>query len=219
MLGFENIFTRINIRYCSRKMEAATSFVTFAIPYVLVCGSYQRNRSNDRFCDSLGSKIARHNIGIISAGGRPGIKVGECLNKMLTDSGQYEPTKLLTVYRKKDPGDEIKVKRFGCAMFIGNTLEEMRAYLFSRSKVMIVIGGASKTKEEVVLALEAKLHVIPVAMTGGAALEVWREFHYSGKYRDEASFLKLNNSNPSIASNAVIRQLIDLALDGRTEFQ
>lgn len=200
-------------------MEAATSFVNFAFPYVLISGSYNKNRANDKFCDALGSRMARHNIGVVSAGGRPGMKVGECINKTLTDSGHYEPTKILTIYRKKDPGDELKVKRFGCSLFIGDTLDEMRTYLFSKSKVMIVIGGASKTREEIMLAQESNLHVIPVGMTGGAALDVWRDYHRSGKYRDEVSFLKLNNSNPSIASNAVIRQLIDLVLDGKTEIQ
>lgn len=198
-------------------METTTSFINFAIPYVLVCGSYQRSRTNDKLCEVLGSKIARHNIGIVSAGGKPGIRVGESLNKALTGSGQYEPTKILTVYRKKEPDDELKVKRMGCSLFVGNTLDEMRSYLFSKSKVMIVIGGTFRTREEIMLAQERKMFVIPIGMTGGVAYNTWLEYHQAGRYNDEPSFLKLNNKNPSIASGAVIRSLVDLILDERTE--
>lgn len=198
-------------------MGSAVSFVNFAVPYVLVCGSYERNRINDKFCDVLGNKIAKHNIGIVSAGGRPGIKIGDSVNKTLTASGRYEPTKMVTVYRKKGPKEKLRVTRMGCCLFVGNTIDEMRSYLFTKSKVLIVIGGGVRTREEVQLAEKAKISVLPIGSTGGTAYDVWLEYYQSEKYNDEPTFLKLNNKNPSIAASAVIRSLVELILDDRIE--
>ncbi|RZL46503.1 MAG: hypothetical protein EOO93_25885 [Pedobacter sp.] len=119
---------------------------TAAIHYVIVCGSYDRSRYNDRLCNALGNELAKYNIGIISGGGRPGIKVGESMNRTLSDLGQYDPFKIVTVFRKRNKGDELKTKRIGCNLFVGNDIHDIREYLFSKSRIVIVIGGAVKTK-------------------------------------------------------------------------
>lgn len=164
-------------------MTASSPLIYFNVPYVLICGSYHINRNNDKLCDFLGSELAKHNIGIISSGGKPGIRVAESLNKLLTDLEQYQSSKIITVYRKKNTAEELKIKRIGSIFFEGKNIDEMRNYLLTNCKVMIVIGGAAKTKEEVLLAQERNLPVIPVGMTGGTALNIWLQYHKSEKYK------------------------------------
>ncbi len=188
-------------------MPASNPLIHFNVPYILICGSYHINRNNDKFCDFLGSGLAKHNIGVISGGGKPGIRVAESLNRLLTDLEQYQSSKIITVYRKKNTAEELKIKRIGFIFFEGKNVDEMRSYLLANSKVMIVIGGAVKTKEEVLLAQERKLPVIPVGMTGGTAHNVWLKYYKAEKYEDEKLFSKLNNQNPFIASDAVIALL------------
>ena len=86
----------------------------------------------------------------------------------------------------------------------------MRNYLLASSKVMIVIGGAAKTKEEVLLAQERNLPVIPVGMTGGIAHNMWLQYYKPEKYKNEKLFSKLNNQNPFIAADAVVSILKEL---------
>ena len=194
-------------------MTAASPLIHFTVPYILICGSYHRNRRNDKLCDVLGNQLAKYNIGIISGGSEPAIKVAESLNKILTDLNQYEPTKIITVFRKKINENELKIKRIGCNLFIGNNIHEMRDYVFSNSKALIIIGGATKTKEEVLLAQEQNLPVIPVGVTGGTAHNVWLQYNKFRKYEDESLFAKLNNKNPFIASDAIISILKSLILN------
>jgi predicted Rossmann-fold nucleotide-binding protein len=191
-------------------MTASNPLIHFNVPYVLICGSYHINRNNDKLCDFLGSELAKHNIGIISGGAKPGIRVAESLNRLLTDLDQYQSSKIITVYRKKNVAEEIKIKRIGSIFFEGRNIGEMRDYLFSISKIVIVIGGATKTREEVLLAQERNLSIIPVGMTGGTAHSIWLQYYKTERYKDEKLFSKLNNPNAFIASDAVVSILKDL---------
>ena len=122
------------------------------IHQVIICGSYERSRFNERLCNLLGNKLAERNLGLISGGGKPGIKVAESMNRTLSDLGQYDPFKIINVFRKKKEGDLLETKRIGCNLFVGSDVHDIREYLFTRSRIMIAISGALKTKEEVVLA-------------------------------------------------------------------
>ena len=191
-------------------MAAAVPLIHSTVPYVLISGSYQRNRMNDKLCTYLGNKLAQQNIGIISGAGKPGLKVSESMNKILTDLNQYEHTKIVTVFRRKGNKDELRIKRIGSIYFVGNDIHELREFLLYQSKVMIVIGGATKTKEEVLLAQEKDLPVIPIGMTGGTAYNVWVQYSKSQKYQNETLFAKLNNQNAFIAADAAVSILNEL---------
>jgi len=194
-------------------MSAAVPLIHSTIPYVLISGSYQRNRTNDKLCTYLGNKLAQQNIGIISGGNKPGLKVSESMNKILTDLNQYEHDKIVTVFRRKGNKDELRIKRIGSIYFVGNDIQELREFLIYKSKAIIVIDGITKTREEVLLAQERNLPVIPVGMSGGTAYNVWIQYSKSEKYQNEASFVKLNNQNPFIAADAVVSILNDLTLN------
>jgi predicted Rossmann-fold nucleotide-binding protein len=191
-------------------MTASNPLIHFNVPYVLICGSYHLDKNNDKFCNLLGSKLAKYNLGIILGGSKPGIKVAESLYKLLTDLDQYQSSKIITVYRRKSTTEELKIKRIGSIFFEGKNIDEMRNYLFRNSKVVVIIGGSTKTREEVLLAQEKNLPIIPVGMTGGAAYYFWLQYYKAEKYKDEKLFSKLNNPNPFIASDAVVSILKDI---------
>lgn len=194
-------------------MDSTFSLIHFTVPYVMICGSYQRNRINDKLCNLLGTELAKFNIGVISAGGKPALKISESMNKMLSDLGQYDPNKIVTVYRKKGKTDELKIKRIGSILFVGNDIHDIRDYIFSKSKVLIAIGGATKTKEEVLIAQERKIPVIPVGISGGTGLDIWLQYKRLGKHENETLFAKLNNENVMIVSDAIIDILKKLISD------
>ena len=58
----------------------------------------------------LGSELAKHNIGVISGGGKPGIRVAESLNRLFTDLEQYQSSKIITVLEEKMLQEELKIK-------------------------------------------------------------------------------------------------------------
>lgn len=188
-------------------MDNANLVFNFTHPYVLICGSYQLNKTNDAFCEVLGIEFARQNIGIISGGGVSGLKVAESMDKALTELNCYDPTKIVTVYRKKSTVEEIKVRRTGSAVFIGESIEEMRSFIFSKVSVVVVIGGSTKTKEEILLAQKLGLEIIPVGMTGGMAYTIWQDYFRRKKYSDQELLLQLNSKNSTIAINALVRVL------------
>jgi predicted Rossmann-fold nucleotide-binding protein len=178
--------------------------------HICVCGSYQKNRTNDKICEILGNELAELGVGLISAGGVPAQKIMESMDRTLTALSLYDPSKIITVFRKKTREEEIRIKRFGTVIFIGNNLDELREYILSKSKVVIVIGGATKTKEEVLLAQDLNIPVIPVAITGGTAYNLWLHYQRTSKFDNHAMFTQLNNKNYFIAASAVTRTLANL---------
>lgn len=191
-------------------MDNENPIIHFAYPYILICGSYQLNKTNDAFCEVLGIELARQNIAMLSGGGVSGLKVAESMDKVMSDSKVYDPTKIVTVYRKKNTVEEIKVKRTGSAIFFGESIGEMRSFIFSKVSAVVVIGGSTKTKEEVQLAQKLSLEIIPVGMTGGMAYTMWQEYFRTKKYTDHELLLRLNSKNSTIAVSAVMSILMSL---------
>lgn len=62
-------------------MHKINSLIHFSSPYVFISGSYERNSNNDSLCRILGFELAKHNIGIITAGGKPGLQVIDSMDK------------------------------------------------------------------------------------------------------------------------------------------
>lgn len=88
--------------------------------------------------------------------------------------------------------------------------------MFSKAWALIVIGGAIKTREEVLIAQELNLPIIPVEVSGGTASIVWQQYYKSKKYQEEALFLQLKSKNLLLAANAIIRTLVALNSTGVT---
>lgn len=194
-------------------MIAAYSKTFLPINYVLVCGSYLRNRNNDRLCNLLGHELATHNIGMISGGGRPGVKVAESMARSLIALTQYAPYKIKTVFRLKGSKERISLPRIGSHEFIGNNVLELRHYLLSNVKALVVIGGATRTKEEVLLAEELRIPVIPISITKGTAFDTWLRYAQLRKYHTKQLFLQLNASSPHVVTDAAINFLAKVVSD------
>ncbi len=69
-------------------MSKNNSYIHFSPPYVFIAGSYEHNRSNDNLCRILGFELAKYDIGVISAGGKPGLQVTYSMDKALSDLNQ-----------------------------------------------------------------------------------------------------------------------------------
>lgn len=187
--------------------------IPFTVPFVFISGSYEKGRPIDKLCDFLGSGFAQNNIGLISGGGRPAEKVGEGMHRAMDALDQYDPFKIITVYRKKFRDDRLLIKRFGCKVFVGNDIEGVRSFVLSKAKALVAIRGDLRTKEEILKAQELNIPIIPVGMSGGAALHVWNYYDKSDKYPDNPFFRQLNNKHPYIAAKAVIDMLKELISD------
>jgi predicted Rossmann-fold nucleotide-binding protein len=175
--------------------------------YILISGSYQKNRANDRLCDFIGAELAKHDMKIISGGGNSADRVASSMAGSLDELNSYDTSKIVTVYRRKLNGEEIKARRVGTILFEGNNLQELRNFLFSKSCAIVIIGGAFKTREEVLIAQDLNMPVVPVEVSGGTASIVWQQHYKSGKYQDESLFLQLKSKNLFIAANAVVKTL------------
>lgn len=72
----------------------------FSYPYVFISGSYEQNRKIDALCKVLGCELAKHNVGIMSGGGKPGLKISTFMDVTLNDLGRYEPSRIITFIEK-----------------------------------------------------------------------------------------------------------------------
>ena len=187
-------------------MKNTRQTLYFATPYVFIAGSYERSRNNDNLCKILGFELAKYDIGLISAGGPPALKILSSMDKAMSDMNQYEPTKLLTFYRKRVRPNFPNVTGIGCFIFVGRDLKELRSAMIAKARVMIVIGGSGRTKEEVELAERNNIPVIPIGMSGGVAAKFWLDYSLTKKDSSDV-FGLLNNKNPFVAAGAAIEIL------------
>jgi hypothetical protein len=139
----------------------------------------------DAFCTSFGFELAELKWGIISGGGKAGLRVSAALDRALTYSNLYEPTKILTFYRRKGGYEDDSKQRCGCKLFEGNSIKELREAMIRRSKIIVAIGGERGTMQELQLAEQKALPVIPIAMTGGTALSMWEKVIDAGEFKHD----------------------------------
>jgi hypothetical protein len=76
--------------------------------------------------------------------------------------------------------------------------------MLSKASIMITIGGAGRTKDEIISAEKRNIPIVPIGMSGGTSYTIWLEyqtFHDKSQYE---SYQKLNNINPFIATAGTI---------------
>ncbi|AWB95357.1 hypothetical protein DCE93_06545 [Agromyces badenianii] len=152
--------------------------------FLFVSGSFDATGTTDedRFSMSVAQTLAMTLAGsnrsarptIVSFGGPAGQVVSRHFRYALASS-EYRPESVRFYYRKAETGDEsIPIEhRVGMAIFTERTLDEMRDFVFPQVRAMVVIGGGSRTGEEVAAAQTHGVLVIPVGATGGAAKILW----------------------------------------------
>lgn len=144
---------------------------------------------------------------IVSFGGPSGQVVSRQFRDALPAS-EYRPELVRFYYRKAETGDEsIPIDhRVGMAIFTERTLEDMRDYVFSQIRAVVIISGGSRTADEVEVAREHGVHVIPVGATGGAAKALWDAINPNDLGLDAPDELawwdQLNNGSATLAAHA-----------------
>jgi hypothetical protein len=136
---------------------------------------------------------------------------GQVLCKQYRDAlaaGSYDPNAIQFYYRKAADSDESVpiAHRVGVSIFTELPLDEMRKSVFEQIRAMVVIAGSRRTKDEASVAQGYGAKVVPVAMTGGAAKELWEETSPADLGLDRADEIKwwfdLADHQPELAANA-----------------
>ena len=109
----------------------------------------------------------------MSAAGKFGAQTGYELLSHLQAQGDYEAERFTLLRRSKlEPLSEPSQRR-GSIVFEGSTGGELRTVAFANVRAILAVGGGLGVSQEIALANEQGLGVIPVAKFGGASLDEW----------------------------------------------
>lgn len=149
---------------------------------LFVSGSFDTASHDGQTSLSVSQSLAASLAGL-ATGQRPAIAsfggpAAQVVSKHFRDAlppSEYEPELVRFFYRKARKTDEsIPIEhRVGMAIFTERTLEDMRDFVFPQVRAMVVIQGGRRTLDEVAVARRHGVLVVPIAVTGGAAKELW----------------------------------------------
>lgn len=159
----------------------------------------------------LGARMADTPIRLMS-GSQVGATVGYEMLRRLRERGEYDPDRFLLVRRTKDAPLEAPNERLGRLVFTGEDPSELRGHAFDEVRALLVIGGRAGTADEVQRARDLEMGVVPLAATGGTALEVWDaigadfgSYRLGGRHVDPDEFELLAHSDWVTAVAAAVR--------------
>ena len=104
--------------------------------------------------------------------------------------------------------------------YIKKVYSDIRRYMVSITKIMIIIAGTKNNQnaqgvyEEFTLAMANNNIVIPIATSGGSARQIWDELNKLDKYHNSPSFQKLNSE---INPEAIVKSVFSLINEFRGE--
>ncbi len=130
--------------------------------------------------------------------------------------GRYDPAKLTFHFREK-PGPPVQLPdRVGTAIYTDRARENLVIDLLDESRAMLVIGGGSKTAEEIQWAVARDVGIVPLACSGGAAYSYWDANKNAPpdlgtRPTDAALWARLNDPDPANAAEAA-HQLLAQAM-------
>lgn len=130
--------------------------------------------------------------------------------------GRYDPAKLTFHFRKKSGPPVQLPDRVGTAIYTDRTREDLVIDLLDESRAMLVVGGGSKTTEEIEWAAARDVGVVPLASSGGAAYDYWAANETAppdlgGRPTDAGLWARLNDPDPASAADAA-HQLLAQAM-------
>jgi predicted Rossmann-fold nucleotide-binding protein len=150
-----------------------------------VCGSSKELSSEAAtFCGALGRRLAQDPLARIVSGGtrrRAGRPSDDLAADWLivnaaceTIGPDHELERVVTVLREGDPHDETEAFRKGTERRARGKTGEARRISFVRGlDALIAVGGRGGTAQELALAIEQHIRVLPVPTFDGRAREFW----------------------------------------------
>ncbi|SIM08046.1 SIR2 family protein [Mycobacteroides abscessus] len=149
---------------------------------------------------------------IASLQGPAGWLVSRDVARLRRIDGRYDATKLTFHFRER-PGPPVQLpERVGTAVYTDRDRERLVIDLLDESRAMLVIGGGSRTAEEIEWATRRDVGVVPLASSGGAAYSYWEERRSNppdlgGRSTDVDLWTHLNDPDPAASASAAHKLL------------
>lgn len=122
---------------------------------------------------AMGVALATADVPGLLAAGDVGARVGYSYLQTL---GTYDPARFVLLRRRDDARDlSPPSKRLGEIRLAETEPSQLRDRAFDSVRCILVLGGGLGTLDEVERARAAGMSVVPVAVSGGAAEQVWTE--------------------------------------------
>lgn len=161
----------------------------------------------------VGSELAgRTEWELTSLGGVAGWHVTQEVARIRKKEGTYNPLQLRFSFRRTATAAPVLEDRVGTAVYTDLTREALVPLLLEDCRAMLVIGGGSRTAEEIDWANERGVGVIPLACSGGTAHTYWNDSLASrrllgGRPVDPAEWDRLASPNENVSARAATRLL------------
>jgi hypothetical protein len=164
------------------------------------------------WCDRLAQALADDlDWEIASLGGNAGWLATRQVARLRRQAGDYDPSRMLLYFRKRDEPVPEMDERVGTAVFTDLTRDELYPDVLAGCRALLVVRGSTGTAEEVAWARQTGLGVVPLAASGGAARQAWLEAGdpplLGGRPADPATWARLDSPEPGAAVLAAVRLL------------
>ena len=180
-------------------------------PNLFVAGDGKGNDQTAAVLESMGAVLTQlpDDLSILSFDGKSARAVAEGYKASRGPDG-YSAERIRAYYRKSPNGDRsIDVARFGTAVFTDLPLDDMRSQVMKDVRALLVIGSGGRTLEESRLAQTLDIPVVPLAMSGPSAREIWESGAEQCGFgpEHEHDWQMLADGNPAAATQAAVRLL------------
>ncbi len=143
-------------------------------PRLFISGS-ETDQSFESACKVMAGALAS-NTGweVCSLGGEAGWKTTREIARIRRAEKTYDASRLVFHSRRKDGPPPVRMdERVGTSVFDDLDREPLVKGLLDESRAVLVLGGGTRTAEEIEWASRFGLGVVPFAVSGGAARDYW----------------------------------------------
>lgn len=182
-------------------------------PQLFISGSDQDEGDHLATCEALGVALAdKVNWRLCSLEGTSGWRTTRKVARIRRSEDTYGAASMMFHYRRKEgPPPELD-ERVGTNIFTDSEREDLAPTLLDESRAMVVIGGSSRTRDEIAWALDVGAGVVPLPAAGGAAREYWEMNRETppplgGEPTSPATWHRLGNTDLAVSARAVVELL------------
>lgn len=185
-------------------------------PFVFLAGRYVDEKLQREFAHALGTALAPLPITLICGGSHVGAHTSQAMARELRANSTYAPGRTTMYVRTESTRLTALYQPLGSIIHLDTGRTQTRRIMLRTAQVCLVFAGGdfgdidgNGTAEEVSIARERGIPLIPIASSGGTAEEIWRQERprFSGTALEE-DFDNLNNPDHAVVINAVIRLLM-----------